>query len=141
PDFGAQPRFAQVERVLFDQARGVSVDERQRRNLRVGRRPAQANDVREEQRVLGNPRREEQVRRRQGVGGIGGLDVAAGLRRELRRHGGVNANGYPVGRGLLDRSVDLLADGLTSIGALAPIRHFFLGAWNRFVGLLTSEGV
>ena len=43
-----QPRLAQVQLVLADQPRRVAVQQRQRRNLGVGRRSAQADDVGEE---------------------------------------------------------------------------------------------
>src|SRR4029077_19149118 len=59
-EFGAQPRFAQVQLVLIGQARGVAVQQCQRRNLAVGRGPAQRDHVGEEARVLRKLARENQ---------------------------------------------------------------------------------
>ena len=66
-ELGAQPHLAKVQLVLANEARRVAVEQRQARNLRVRRRAAQRDDVGEEDGVLRDAGREEQVGRRQRV--------------------------------------------------------------------------
>ena len=62
-----QPHLAEVQFVLPFQSGGVAVQQRQAGNLGVRRRAAQRDDVGEEDRVLRDAGREEQVGGRQGV--------------------------------------------------------------------------
>src|SRR5204863_5056471 len=51
-ELASQPRFTDVHFVLTHETRRVTIEQRQPVNLGVGRRPAQADDVGEETRVL-----------------------------------------------------------------------------------------
>ena len=73
--FRPQPGFAKVDVILAFQPRTVTVEQREPGDFQVGRRAAQADDVGEEQRVLRDAGREEQV------GGRQLIRVAVRLRR------------------------------------------------------------
>ena len=133
----AQPHFAQIQFVLALESRRVAIEQRQAGNLRVGRRPAQGDDVGEEHGVLRDAGGEEQVGRRQRVGAV--VDeaiVALGPLRELRRDGGVDADLHAVLLGVGERLFDLLVDRLAAIDALATVGHDRLRARHLLVVLL-----
>ena len=125
-----------MQLVLRHQAGRVAVDQREGRNLLIGRRPAQTDDIGKEQRVLGDPGREEQIRRGQRICRVVHIDIAFPPLGELRRHRRVHADRHAVAGRVLEGRVDLLADRLAPIGALALVGNHRLRPGHLRVVLL-----
>src|SRR5262245_14957888 len=95
-DLGPQPHLAQIELVRSDEPRRIAVEQRQRGNLVVGRRPTQGHHVSEERRVLRQLGGEEEVGGRQPVSLVvhARRRVTLGQVRCLEHRGGIDANSY-----------------------------------------------
>jgi hypothetical protein len=131
---GAKPHLTQIQGVLALEPRGVPVQQRQARNLGVGRRPAESDDVGEKDGVLSDAGGEEQVGGRQGVGVIVDHRIGAfGPLRELGTDRRIDADLHVVLFGIGQRLFDFFADSLAAVNALASIGDGTLRSGNLFV--------